>query len=46
MMQRLKCQYIADLVEKYGANVVGDWSEPPVTFEEWCKKRSFKKHVG
>ena len=39
-----RVEWLNWLVERYGAGVVSDWQEPPVTFESWCRDRELAAH--
>lgn len=41
---RLRVEYLTWLVESYGADVVAEWEEPPVTFEAWTRERALKAY--
>ena len=40
----LRVEWLEWLVEKYGADVVSDWQDPPVTFTEWKRARELSAH--
>lgn len=40
----LRIQWLRWLVEKYGADSVAEWQEPPVRFEEWRAERALSAH--
>lgn len=40
----LRVEWLNWLVEKYGADVVADWQDPPVRFAEWKAARELSAH--
>jgi len=40
----LRVEWLEWLVAEYGPDAVGDWSEPPVSFEQWRALRELAAH--
>jgi hypothetical protein len=40
----LRIEWLAWLIEEFGAETASEWQEPPVTFREWCRTRSLNAH--
>ncbi len=40
----LRVEWLEWLVTEYGAEPVGDWAEPPVTFAQWRALRELAAH--
>lgn len=39
-----RVEWLRWLVERYGADAVAEWTEPPVSFESWCRERELAAH--
>jgi hypothetical protein len=39
-----RVEYLEWLVTEYGADMVAEWQEPPVTFEEWKRAKALAAH--
>jgi len=40
----LRIEWLAWLVEEFGADRASEWQEPPVSFREWKLNRSLEAH--
>ncbi len=39
-MSLQRVEWLTWIVDKFGADAIADWLEPPVSFEEWLRARN------
>ena len=42
----LRIEWLEWLVAEFGPDAAADWSEPPVSFREWCRARELAAHCA